>query len=230
VVGDVLRVIGRAFAADGVVHAGQTLVDEALLTGESHPLARGIGTQVLSGSHNLSSTVQVRVERVGEATRFSQIVALMESASATKPQGAMLADRLAKPFLIGVLLAAAASAAWWWSRDPGHALMGAVAVLVVTCPCALSLATPAAMLASAIGSPRCSGASIAGSGARRCWSLATLTRDAMVLGYHGCPGFSAGSMPWPPLWRANPCIRFRGHWLRRRPKGGLRPTLGLVRQ
>jgi Cu2+-exporting ATPase len=191
VVGDVLRVHpGETFAADGVVHAGQTLVDEALLTGESHPLARGIGTQVLSGSHNLSSTVQVRVERVGEATRFSQIVALMESASATKPQGAMLADRLAKPFLIGVLLAAAASAAWWWSRDPGHALMVAVAVLVVTCPCALSLATPAAMLASAGALAR------RGVLVRRLQALealasvdtlvfdktGTLTRDAMVLG------------------------------------------------
>ncbi len=191
VVGDVLRVHpGETFAADGVVHAGQTLVDEALLTGESHPLARGVGAQVLSGSHNLSSTVQVRVERVGETTRFSQIVALMESASATKPQGAMLADRLAKPFLIGVLMAAAASAAWWWARDPGHALMVAVAVLVVTCPCALSLATPAAMLASAGALAR------RGVLVRRLQALealasvdtlvfdktGTLTRDAMVLG------------------------------------------------
>ena len=86
--------------------SGETLVDEALLTGESRPLARAVGAPVLSGSHNLSGTIEVRVERVGEATRFAQIVALMESASATKPQGALLADRLAKPFLIGVLLAA----------------------------------------------------------------------------------------------------------------------------
>lgn len=150
VVGDVLRVYpGEAFVADGVLQSGETLVDEALLTGESRPLARGVGAQVLAGSHNLSSTVQVRVERMGEATRFAQIVALMESASTTKPEGVLLADRLAKPFLIGVLLAAAGACAWWWGRDPGHALMVAVAVLVVTCPCALSLATPAAMLAAA---------------------------------------------------------------------------------
>ncbi len=150
VIGDVLRVYpGEAFVADGLLQSGETLVDEALLTGESRPLARSVGAHVLAGSHNLSGTVQVRVERMGEATRFAQIVALMESASTTKPEGVLLADRLAKPFLIGVLLAAAGACAWWWGRDPGHALMVAVAVLVVTCPCALSLATPAAMLAAA---------------------------------------------------------------------------------
>ena len=150
VVGDVVRVsAGEAFFADGVVEHGDTLVDEALLTGESRPIARGQGATVIAGSHNVSATVLVRVERTGDATRFAQIVALMESAAATKPQGAQLADRLAKPFLLAVLLAAGGACAWWWGRDPGHALMVAVAVLVVTCPCALSLATPAAMLAAA---------------------------------------------------------------------------------
>jgi len=150
VVDDILRVHpGETFVADGLVELGDTRVDEALLTGESLPLARGVGSQVLSGSHNLSGTVHVRVQKVRTDTRFAQIVALMESASASKPQGALLADRLAKPFLIAVLVAAAGACAWWWGTDPGHALMVAVAVLVVTCPCALSLATPAAMLASA---------------------------------------------------------------------------------
>ena len=189
-VGDVIRVQpGETIAADGVLIRGETQVDEALLTGESRPLARVVGAPVLSGSHNLSSTIEVRVEQVGEATRFAQIVALMESASATKPQGALLADRLAKPFLIGVLLAAAGACAWWWGRDPGHALIVAVAVLVVTCPCALSLATPAAMLAAAGAMAR------GGVLVRRLQALevlatvdtlvfdktGTLTRDAMVL-------------------------------------------------
>lgn len=147
---DVIRVLpGETFPADGVVLQGDTLVDEALLTGESRPVSRSAGGWVIAGSHNLSSVVQVRVERVGAQTRFSQIVALMESASTTKPPIAQLADRIAKPFLIGVLLAAAVACLYWWSRDPGHALMVAVAVLVVTCPCALSLATPAAMLSAA---------------------------------------------------------------------------------
>jgi Cu2+-exporting ATPase len=73
----------------------------------------------------------------------------MENASLQKPRLAQLADRIAKPFLIGVLVLAALSAVYWWPTNPGHALMVAVAVLVVTCPCALSLATPAAMLAAA---------------------------------------------------------------------------------
>ena len=123
-VGDVLRVHpGETFTADGVLTVGTTRVDEALLTGESRPLARRVGDAVWSGSHNLTSTVQLRVERIGASTRFAQIVALMESASATKPEGAELADRIAKPFLIAVLLAAAGACAWWWWRDPGHALM-----------------------------------------------------------------------------------------------------------
>ncbi len=190
-VGDLVRVQpGEAFAADGTVEQGETLVDEALLTGESRPLARGVGGAVVAGSHNLSSTVQVRVQGVGADTRFAQIVALMESASSTKPLGAQVADRLAKPFLIGVLVAAAGACAWWWARDPGHALMVAVAVLVVTCPCALSLATPAAMLAAA-GALARSGVMVRNLQALE--SLAqvdalvfdktgTLTRDAMVLG------------------------------------------------
>jgi len=149
-VGDVVRVSpSESFPADGVILQGQTLADEALLTGESRPQARGVGDAVVAGSHNLSGIVTVRVVQVGEGTQFSQIVSLMENASLQKPRLAQLADRIAKPFLIAVLVLAALSAVYWWPTNPGHALMVAVAVLVVTCPCALSLATPAAMLAAA---------------------------------------------------------------------------------
>ncbi len=149
-VGDVLRVLpGEAFPADGVLLRGSTSVDEALLTGESTPLARGAGEQVIAGSHNLTAPVELCVEQVGADTRYAQIVALMEQASTGKPHIAQLADRLAKPFLIFVLLAAGLACAWWWPTDPARALMITVAILVITCPCALSLATPAAMLASA---------------------------------------------------------------------------------
>ena len=148
--GNLVRVLpGEAFPADGQIVSGDTHVDEALLTGESRPLARAVGAAVLAGSHNLSSAVRVRVDQTGPATRYSQIVALMERASVDKPRLALLADRVARPFLWFVLLAAGGAAAFWWSTDPARALMAAVAVLVVTCPCALSLATPTAMLTSA---------------------------------------------------------------------------------
>ena len=149
-VGDVLEVLpGQAFAGDGTILSGQTQVDEALLTGESRPLDRTPGERVIAGSHNLSGRIEVRIDQVGAATRYAQIVALMENASLSRPAMALVADRLAKPFLALVLVAAGAAAAWGWSSGPAHAVMVAVAVLVVTCPCALSLATPAAMLATA---------------------------------------------------------------------------------
>mgnify|MGYP000671924561 CR=1 FL=1 len=147
---DVIQVRpGEAFAADAQIVEGETQVDEALLTGESRPLARGIGECVMAGSMNLTATVQVKVNSLGKQTRFGQMVALMESASVSKPSMALLADRVAKPFLWGVLILAAIAAAWGWQYSPSHALMVAVSVLIVTCPCALSLATPAAMLSTA---------------------------------------------------------------------------------
>ena len=189
-VGDVIRVLpGGVFPADGTIVAGSALVDEALLTGESTPLRRQAGQAVIAGSCNLTAAVEVRIDQLGAATRYAQIVALMEQASASKPHIAQLADRLAKPFLLFVLLAAALACLWWWPTDPGRALMIAVAILVVTCPCALSLATPAAMLASA-GALARSGIlvrrlqaleTLAGVDEMAFDKTGTLTRDAFVL-------------------------------------------------
>jgi Cu2+-exporting ATPase len=150
VAGDRVRLrAGEVFPADGVLAEGCTHVDEALLTGESTPLPRHAGQPVVAGSANLAGTVVMVVESTGEATRFGQIVTLMERAAHEKPALARLADRIATPFLAAVLVAAAAAAGWWWPQGPGHAIGIAVAVLIVTCPCALSLATPAATLAAA---------------------------------------------------------------------------------
>ncbi len=148
--GDVLRILpGEAFPVDGVVLKGRTQADEALLTGESRPVSRAEGDRIIAGSFNLTAVVEVQVERIGEQTKFAQIVSLMESASTQKPRLAQLADKVAGPFLLVVLVLAIASAVYWWPVDPGRALMIAAAVLIVTCPCALSLATPVAMLTAA---------------------------------------------------------------------------------
>lgn len=147
---DILRILpGEAFPADGEVIEGETVVDEALLTGESRPVDKVLKSDVIAGSHNLSSAILMRVKKVGQDTRYAQIVTLMEKAAIDKPRLAILADRIARPFLLFVLLAALGAVIFWWPTDPARGLMAAVAVLVVTCPCALSLATPAAMLASA---------------------------------------------------------------------------------
>ena len=148
--GDRIRIAaGQAFAADGVVVEGRTDVDEALLTGESRPLAREAGDEVLAGSINLAGPVVVRVTRLGGQTRFEGIVQLVNQAMTRRPSAVQLADRIAGPFLWGVLLLAAAAAALWSLVDPTRAVWVAVAVLVVTCPCALSLAAPSAMVAAA---------------------------------------------------------------------------------
>lgn len=148
--GDVVRVqAGQAFPGDGEVLSASATVDEALLTGESHPVLRPRGDAVVAGSFNLGGPVDVALQRLGRDTRFAQIVSLMEKASTEKPRLAILADRIAAPFLVLVLLAAAFGGWYWWQIDHSQALAVAVAVLIVTCPCALSLATPSAMLSSA---------------------------------------------------------------------------------
>lgn len=146
-IADTVRVLpGEAFPADGTISLGETNADESLLTGESRPVSKSLGAEVIAGSYNLSAAVEMQIDKIGETTRYAQIVSLMERASVDKPRLAILADRIAQPFLILVLFAAACTALYLWHVDPNRALMTAVAVLIVTCPCALSLATPAAML------------------------------------------------------------------------------------
>lgn len=149
-VNDIVRVhLGEAFPADGVLTEGNTQVDESLLTGEATPIQKNTQDAVIAGSYNLSSTVHMRIEKLGDTTQYGQIVNLIHQAAMEKPRLAQIADTVARPFLLFVIASAALAAALLWNEDPGRALMTAAAVLIVTCPCALSLATPAAMLASA---------------------------------------------------------------------------------
>jgi len=149
-VSDIVRVqIGEAFPADGKIISGNTSVDESLLTGESTPIQKNLNDDVIAGSYNLRQPVCITLNTIGESTKYGQIVNLINNAAVEKPRLSKLADRVARPFLIFVMLSAAIAAALLWNIDHGRALMTAAAVLIVTCPCALSLATPAAMLASA---------------------------------------------------------------------------------
>ncbi len=153
--GERVRVpVGEAFPADGAIEDIATTADESLLTGESRPVAKAVGAQAVAGSLNLGSPVTMRVERAGADTRFEQIAALMREALTRRPDALRVADRIAAPFLALVLLLALAAAAWWWPLDPSRAIQVAVAVLIVTCPCALSLATPSALLAATSGLAR----------------------------------------------------------------------------
>jgi Cu2+-exporting ATPase len=149
-IGDIVRVnLGEAFPGDGKLASGSTSVDESLLTGESTPIHKNEGDDVIAGSYNLRQPVDIVLEAIGASTKYGQIVNLINQAAIEKPRLSKLADRVARPFLIFVILSAAIAAALLWDVDRGRALMTAAAVLIVTCPCALSLATPAAMLSSA---------------------------------------------------------------------------------
>ena len=153
--GDVVQVpLGEAFPADGMLLGGATEADEALLTGESTPVAKAPGAALVAGSLNVGAPVRLHVDRVGADTRYEAIVAMMRDAMTQRPAAVQVADRWAGPFLWAVLLLAAGAAAVWSLIDPARALPVAVAVLVVTCPCALSLAAPAAMVAAAGGLSR----------------------------------------------------------------------------
>jgi Cu2+-exporting ATPase len=146
VVGDVVLVKpGEVIPADCEVVAGSSSADESLLTGESRPLAKQPGDAVIGGTMNIGSPLTLRVQRVGESTRLASIQRLMDRAATEKPKIVELADRIAARFVGVLLILAVGAGAVWWRIDPAQALWVFVAVLVVSCPCALSLATPAAL-------------------------------------------------------------------------------------
>lgn len=139
---------GAQIPADGRVLEGRASVDEALLTGESRPVVKGVEDFVIGGSINLDSPLQVLVERTGPDTILSRILDLVERARDERPTLARAADRLAGYFVAGVLTLAGATAVYWWQVADERWLPTTIALLVVTCPCALSLATPTAITAA----------------------------------------------------------------------------------
>ena len=149
-VGDVVVVkSGERFSVDGIVREGQTQVDESMLTGESLPVSKSVGARVTGGSINGEGRVLVRVDAVGAQTMLSQMIRLVEDAQAAKAPIQRLVDQVSAVFVPVVLVIAIGTMLAWWLS--GHAfelaLIHAVAVLVIACPCALGLATPAAIMA-----------------------------------------------------------------------------------
>ena len=148
-VGDHVRVCpGSVVPADGTVVQGVSEVDESLLTGEARPLPKHAGDALTGGSFNVGNPLVMRVTQVGANTLLSGILRLLERATAERPRLALSADRMTRHFVLALLAIAALTAAVWYQIEPAHALWVTVAVLVVSCPCALSLATPAALAAA----------------------------------------------------------------------------------
>ena len=140
---------GETIPADGRIIEGASSVDESLLTGESLPLPRQLGEALIGGAVNVDSPLVMRVEKVGADTVLSAISRLLDRAQSEKPRLALLADRIAGWFVAALLaVAAVVLAAWWSLSDFDTAFRVTLSVLVVTCPCALSLATPTAIVAA----------------------------------------------------------------------------------
>jgi Cu+-exporting ATPase len=151
VVGDIIRVRpGERVPVDGVVEDGRTSVDESMVTGESMPVEKQPGARVTGGTINGTGSVTMRAERVGSDTLLAQIVRMVSEAQRSRAPIQRLADRVAAFFVPAVVLTAIAAFVVWavWGPEPrlAHALVSAVAVLIIACPCALGLATPMAIM------------------------------------------------------------------------------------
>ena len=139
---------GEPIPADGVLQAGTTSVDESLLTGEARPQLKEKGDELSAGSVNLDGLIEMTVTQTGSDTTLGTISRLSERARYARPAFVTLADRIASYIVIALLIVAAAVATFWYFVDPDRAFVITLSVLVVTCPCALALATPAAFAAA----------------------------------------------------------------------------------
>jgi Cu2+-exporting ATPase len=136
---------GESFAADGVIVEGRSTVNAALLTGESRPVVVTHGERVFAGTHNIESPLRVRVEEAGETSRIAKLMRQVEESARRRAPVVQLANRMAGIFVAVVLTAAALTWIIKSQLAPATALDDAIALLIVTCPCALALATPLAI-------------------------------------------------------------------------------------
>jgi len=150
-VGDRLRVRpGERVPVDGVVESGASSIDESMLTGESMPVEKVVGARVVGGSVNGTGAFVMHAEKIGKDTLLAQIVALVSAAQRSQAPIQRLADQVAGWFVPGVIAVAALAFVGWlvWGPTPAvaHALVAAVTVLIIACPCALGLATPMSIM------------------------------------------------------------------------------------
>lgn len=147
--GAVVEVLsGERLPVDGRVINGCSAIDASLLTGESQPLEVGVGDRVHTGTINCGATLRVRVESAGNDTRLGRLMHAVETTQRERAPIVRLADRVSGYFVVAILMAAAATFLFWLRLDPTRALDHTVALLVVTCPCALGMATPLAVSAA----------------------------------------------------------------------------------
>ncbi|WP_421205218.1 heavy metal translocating P-type ATPase [Aeromonas enteropelogenes] len=145
-VGDRIRVLaGATLPADGIIVRGEASLNESMLTGEQLPLLKGHGDQVYAGTINTDGPLEIRVSHRIEESRIAQIMRLQDHALDDKPAIAQMADVLSRHFILVLLIIAALVWTFWHFHQPEQAFWITLAVLVATCPCALSLATPTAL-------------------------------------------------------------------------------------
>ena len=148
-VGDVIRILpGTTIPADGKITSGHSTVDESILTGEFIPVSKYVNDHIISGSLNVESPFEMQVLALGNNTQLSTVMSLLDRAASEKPKIAMLADKVAQYFVAAVLVLSAVVFTTWLYIDSDKAFWITLSVLVATCPCALSLATPTALTAA----------------------------------------------------------------------------------
>lgn len=152
---------GAAFPCDGTVVDGHGEVDESLMTGEATPRAKSPGDLVYAGTYNGGTPLRVHADTIGAGTQLAAIEQLVQQAEQERPRQVTLADRIASRFVASVLTVATLVGVWWYWIDPGKAFWVSLSVLVVSCPCALSLATPT-VLTVAVGYLRRRGVLVTG--------------------------------------------------------------------
>jgi Cu+-exporting ATPase len=208
--GDVVRLRpGEKVAVDGVVADGASAADESLMTGEAIPVEKSVGSRVTGGTINTTGTLLIRAERVGSETVLAQIVRMVSEAQRSRAPVHRLADRVSSYFVPGVVLVAVVTFIAWATLGPApkmsHALLNAVAVLIIACPCALGLATPMAIM---VGTGR---GALAGVLVKNAEALEVLEKvDTLVVDKtgtltEGCPRVtsvgSVGGFDEAQIWR-----------------------------